>query len=132
MLRGGYENQIVLLTAKEAITFSELVNVINQITGRHVKLEIVPPDEYVRLKSANDPGEKSAAFFQTLLSWYEGITRGEAAMTDPLMAEVLGREPKTATEAVRDLLTKDPDYTWHQNYADREKYWARLKNRGHE
>ncbi|BDD55512.1 hypothetical protein MAP00_001021 [Monascus purpureus] len=117
MIRGGYENQLVLLTAGEAITLSELVNVINETTGRHVKVEKISPEEYVRSKSANDPGKKSAWFFQTRLSWFEGITRGDASTTDPLMADLLGREPTTAREAVCAFLKENPNYTWHQNYA---------------
>lgn len=69
----------------------------------------------------NDPGRKPAAFFEVMVSWYEGIAKGEASTTDPLMREVLGREPTPASEAVRQLLSQDPDYTWHQNYAEREQ-----------
>lgn len=117
MIRGGYENQLVLLTAGEAVSLSELVNVINETTGRHIKVEKISSEEYVRSNSANDPGKKNAWFFQTRLSWFEGITRGDAGTTDPLMADLLGREPTMAREAVCAFLKENPNYTWHQNYA---------------
>ncbi|OJJ33440.1 hypothetical protein ASPWEDRAFT_160204 [Aspergillus wentii DTO 134E9] len=117
IISGGHEKEIVLLTAQESISFSEVVDIINETTGRDVKLDIVSADEYVRLNGDNDTGAKPTAFFQTLLSWYEGIANGEASMTHPLMKEVLGREPTGAKEAIRRILIENPDYTWHQNYA---------------
>ncbi|OJJ50788.1 hypothetical protein ASPZODRAFT_126729 [Penicilliopsis zonata CBS 506.65] len=124
MMRGGFENEIVLLTAQEAITFAQMVNVINKTTQRNVKLEVVSSSQYVQLNAARDEGEKPAAFFETLVSWYDGITNGDASATHPLMAEILGRDPKTATQVVRDLLTENRNYIWHQNYTDPAKYAA--------
>lgn len=117
MIRGGYENQLVLLTSGETATMSDLVNVINETTGRHVKVEFVSPEEYVRSHAGSDPGGKPASFFQMRLSWFEGFSGGEAANVDPLMADILGREPMPVSDAVRTILRKDPNYTWHQNYA---------------
>ncbi|KAH8433828.1 putative NmrA-like family protein [Aspergillus melleus] len=116
MIAGGHENEIVLLTAEEAIRPSEIVDIINKTTGREVKFEIVSGDEYVRKNGANDLGGKPAAFFEMTRSWWEGIEEGELRTTHPLMKEVLGREPVKASEAIRDLLTKNRDFTWHQNY----------------
>ncbi|KAJ5599413.1 hypothetical protein N7450_000480 [Penicillium hetheringtonii] len=118
MIRGGYDKQIVLLTAQETITYKEIVDLINETTGRSVRLEFVPADDFVALKVANDEGGKSEAFFQSLLTWYESIAKGEAAITDPLMADLLGREPVPPREAIRRLL-KDRNYEWHQNYVNR-------------
>lgn len=117
MIRGGFENQIVLLTAQEPITFAEIVEVINETTGRNVKLELVSPEDYVRLAAANDIGGKPEAFFRKLLTWYEGISKGDGGRTDPLMKELLGREPTGARQFMRGLLAQERDYTWHQNYA---------------
>ncbi|GLI74366.1 hypothetical protein PoHVEF18_002603 [Penicillium ochrochloron] len=119
MIRGGHDKEIVLLTAQETITFSEVIDVINETTGRNVRVEFVSPEEFVRLKATDDEGGKPEAFFQKLLSWHESIGKGETATTDPLMAELLGREPTPAREAIRGLLRENRDYEWHQNYVNR-------------
>lgn len=124
MLQGGHENEIVLLAAGETISFAEAVDVINETTGRNVRFQIVPAEEYVRLSAANDQGGKPAEFFRALVSWYESIAKsiakGEISHTDPLMREVLGREPTTPREAIRGFLLENRDYTWHQNYVNRK------------
>ncbi|KAJ6139927.1 hypothetical protein N7471_006413 [Penicillium samsonianum] len=119
MIQGGHDREIVLLTAQKTITFSEIVDLINETTGRNVQFELVSPEEFVRLKAADDEGGKPEGFFQVLLSWYESISKGETSTIDPLMAEVLGRQPVPPHEAIRALLTENPDYEWHQNYVNR-------------
>ncbi|CAG8286879.1 unnamed protein product [Penicillium nalgiovense] len=119
MIRGGYDREIVLLTAQQTITFSEIVDLINETTGRNVQLKLVSPEEFVRLKAADDEGGKPEGFFQALLSWYESISKGETCTIDPLMAEVLDRQPVPPREAIRAFLTENRDYEWHQNYVNR-------------
>lgn len=119
MIRGGHDREIVLLTAQQTITFSEIVDLINETTGRNVQIELVSPEEFVQLKTATDEGGKSEGFFQALLSWYEGISKGETGTIDPLMADVLARQPVPPLEALRAFLTENRDYEWHQNYVNR-------------
>ncbi|KAJ5177607.1 uncharacterized protein N7500_000306 [Penicillium coprophilum] len=119
MIRGGYDRETVLLTAQQTITFSEIVDLINETTGRNVQFELVSPEEFVRLKKAGDEGGKGEGFFQALLSWYEGISKGETCTIDPLMADLLGRQPVPPREAIRAFLTENRDYEWHQNYVNR-------------
>jgi len=118
MIRGGHDREIVLLTAQETITFSEIVDLINETTGRRVQFKIVSPQEFVRV-NADDVGGKPEGFFKALVSWYDGISKGETSTIDPLMADLLGRDPVSPTEAIRGLLTGDRNYEWHQNYANR-------------
>ncbi|KAJ5826072.1 hypothetical protein N7474_003210 [Penicillium riverlandense] len=101
MIQGGHEKEIVLLTAQETITFTEIVDVINETTGRQVQVKIVPPQEY------------------KLVSWYDAISQGDTSTIDPLMADVLGRQPVPPREAIRALLKDNRDYEWHQNYVNR-------------
>ena len=46
----------------------------------------------------------------------EGVAKGEAETVDPLMEELLGRRPKDGVQVVEELLRKDHEYMWHQNY----------------
>ncbi|RAL04680.1 putative NmrA-like family protein [Aspergillus ibericus CBS 121593] len=121
LLRGASSqngNGIVLLTAKESISVNEIVEVINETTGRDVTVEYVDAEEYVRIHAESDEGGKSEGFFRQLVGWFEGIEKGELEVTHGLMAEVLGREAIGAREAIRGLLSRERDYVWHQNYAN--------------
>lgn len=124
MMRGPkeYNKQIVVLTAQKTLTFAGIVDVINRTTGRQVQIELIAPEEFVRLKTADDEGGKPEAFFRFVLSWYEAISNGDASCTHHLMAELLGREPTPADEAIRGLLNENSDYEWHQNYANRGQH----------
>ncbi|KAJ5355910.1 hypothetical protein N7517_010519 [Penicillium concentricum] len=119
MIRGGYDRETVLLTAQQTVTFSEIVDLINETTGRNVQFELVSPEEFVRLKTASDEGGKGEGFFQALLSWYEGISKGETCTIDPLMADLLDRQPVPPREAIQAFLRENRDYEWHQNYVNR-------------
>lgn len=55
----------------EALTFSGVVDVINETTGRQAKVQFVSP-EFIRLKAV-DEGGKPDAFFRLVLSWYGAI-----------------------------------------------------------
>ena len=121
MIRGGHDKKIVLLTAQEPVTFSDIADIINETTGRDVQVKLVSPEEFLQVKSGNDEGEKSELFFRKLLSWYDAIAQGDAGTTDLLMAELLGREPVTPREAIRGFLRENRDYEWHQNYVNRGK-----------
>ncbi|KAL4978701.1 hypothetical protein BDW66DRAFT_129411 [Aspergillus desertorum] len=118
MLKGGYENQIVLFTAEGTVTAKEVVDIINETTKQQVKFEVVSPQEYVRINSTNDRGGKPRAFFEMVSTWWEEIAKGELRTTNPLMREILGRAPTKPQDALRALLTENPDYTWHQNYSE--------------
>lgn len=124
LIQGGHENEIVLLTADEAVTASDLTELINETTGRNVRLQIVSPEDYVRLNVANDEGGKPASFWEKRVSWFDGIAKGDAVVSHPLMAELLGRQPRPARQVVKDLLKENPNYTWHQNYVERDKHGA--------
>lgn len=119
MLRGGFENQTILLTAGETITAKEIIAVINETTGRQVEVQFVSPQEYVRLNELNDEGGKPRVFFEVFASMWRAIACGELQTTDGTMREILGREPTKPRDAVRQLLVANRCHTWHQNYASR-------------
>ncbi|KAJ5279707.1 hypothetical protein N7478_005079 [Penicillium angulare] len=119
MVQGGHDREIVLLTAQETVSFTDIVDVINETTDRQVETEIVSPEEFVKIKTATDEGGKPKGFFRALETWHAAIAEGDAGFTDPLMATLLGRKPTPAREAVRALLKENRDYEWHQNYAKR-------------
>lgn len=112
-----FPRKIVLLTGPEAASSQDLVDVINRVTGRNVRIEEVSLDKWVNKMVEEDQGGKGRAFFEKRVSWHEGTSQGDGETVDPLMGQLLGRQPKKGTEVVEELLKKDRDYTWHQNYA---------------
>ena len=117
MMQDGYERETVLLTGPKSTTLTDLVEAINEISGRAIVIERLPPEEYAKASSKNDEGGKGEWWFEKRVSWYQGIAKGDGMTVDPLMGRLLGRLPKDAKQVARELLTADPEYTWHQNYA---------------
>lgn len=116
-----FARKIILLTGPEAATLRDLVDVINRVTRRNVRYEEIALDRWVDKMVEEDEGSKGRAFFEKRLSWHEGIAKGDGETVDPLMGELLGRQPKRGTEVVEQLLKKDGDYIWHQNYASKSE-----------
>jgi NAD(P)H dehydrogenase (quinone) len=89
----------VTLTASAAPTMAEVAEQASEVAGREVRLELVDPEEWIAgLVQAGTP-EFVARFLVTLPLAAAG---GFLAGTDPLLAELLGREP----ESVRDHLAR--------------------------
>lgn len=116
MLKEGYENQIVLLTGPKTCTFADIVEMIKKITGNQLTLHMVSAEEYVTKNAAIDEGKKPAQFFEAWRSLLEGVAAGEVQDIDPLMEELLGRQPKDGLQVIEGLLKENSGYTWHQNY----------------
>ncbi|KAL9132317.1 MAG: hypothetical protein Q9175_006507 [Cornicularia normoerica] len=117
MMEDGYEKQIVLLTSAKAVTSADLVETINNVTGRGLTVEEMPIGKYTKERAANDEGAKSDWWFEKRISRYRGTAKGAGKSVDSLMGELPGRKPKDGTEVVREIVTAEPLYTWHQNYA---------------
>ncbi|KAI9739636.1 MAG: hypothetical protein M1834_006354 [Cirrosporium novae-zelandiae] len=111
-----FNGKTVLFTGPKAYTMADILDVVNQITGRLVTLKKVSGEEFIRIRTANDEGKKREVFFRAQLTWFDGIARGECAAVDPLIEKMLGRPPKDGKEVIRELLQANRDYTWHQNY----------------
>lgn len=116
MMRGGHEKETVLLTGPKAVTLADLVETINDVTSRRISVERLPYDRYAKESAENDEGGKSEWWFEKRISWYEGVAKGDGKAVDPLMERLLGRKPKDGAAVVREILTADPNYIWHQNY----------------
>lgn len=118
MVKGGHENETVLLSGPRAYTLSDVVDMINEVTGREVTVEFVGQDEYVAKSAASDKGQgnKPEGFYRNWVSLLEGVKQGEAGTVSPLMGELLDRTPKDGKELITGFLKADPNYTWHQNY----------------
>ena len=94
---GAYDGPVTL-TAGAAPTFEDVAAIASELTGRTVKVEVLDDEQWLAARVAAGAPEFMARF---LLGFYQAARRGDFAGVDPLLGELLGREPRT----VRDLLT---------------------------
>jgi len=89
----------VTLTASAAPTMAEVAEQASEVAGRDVRLELVDAQDWIAGLVAVGTPEPVARF---LLGLPLAAAGGFFAGTDPLLAQLLGREP----ESVRDHLTR--------------------------
>ncbi|SDO66315.1 Uncharacterized conserved protein YbjT, contains NAD(P)-binding and DUF2867 domains [Nakamurella panacisegetis] len=95
---GAYDGPITL-TARAAPTFQDVAEIAADVSGRPVECVIVNEDEWIAGRVAAGQDEFMAHF---TLGIYQAAQQGYFARVDPLLAKLLGREPRS----VRDLLTR--------------------------
>jgi NAD(P)H dehydrogenase (quinone) len=93
---GGYDGPVTL-TASAAPTFADVAAIAAEVSGRPVERVLVDPDEWIAGQVAGGTPEFVARF---MLGMYSAAEQGFFAGVDPLLGELLGREPRT----VRDVL----------------------------
>jgi uncharacterized protein YbjT (DUF2867 family) len=89
----------VTLTADDAVTFGEIAEIASELTGRDIRRLVMDDDQWVADQVAHGTPEVMARF---TLGFFQAAREGCFAGTDPLLRDLLGREPRT----VRDLLTE--------------------------
>ena len=93
---GDYDGPVAL-TASAAPTLAEIAGIASELTGRDIERVVLDDDEWVAQQVAEGTPETAARF---LLGFYQAAREHRFAATDPLLGELLGREPRP----VRDLL----------------------------
>ena len=89
----------VTLTASAAVTFDEIAGIASELTGRDIRRVVVDDEAWVAEQVAHGTPEVMARF---LLGFYQAAREGRFADVDPLLGNLLGRQPRT----VRDLLAE--------------------------
>jgi hypothetical protein len=79
------------------VTFDQIAGITSQLTGRDIQRVVLDDDTWVAEQIALGAPEPMARF---LLGFYQAARQGRFAAVDPLLADLLGRQPRT----VRDLL----------------------------
>jgi len=93
---GAYDGPTTL-TAPAAPTFAELAAQASELTGAAVGFELVDEEEWVADRVAGGQPEFVARF---TLGMYRAARDGFFAGTDPLLGELLGREPRPVREVL--------------------------------
>lgn len=95
----GAHDGPVTLTAATAPAFEEIATIASEVTGRTIRYEPMTPEKWITAQVAAGRPEQIARF---VLPMYQAAQQGYFAETDPLLRDLLAREPRT----VRDLLTQ--------------------------
>jgi len=93
---GAYDGPTTL-TAPAAPTFAEIAAIASELGGRTVELRVLGADEWIAAQVAAGQPEFMARF---MLGMYEAADQGFFAGTDPLLGALLGREPRSARDAL--------------------------------
>ena len=95
---GAYDGPVTL-TAAAAPTFADIAAVATELTGREIGIAVVTPEEWLAGQIAGGQPEQMARF---TLGMYQAAAEGFFAGTDPLLTTLLGREPRSARDALAD------------------------------
>lgn len=85
----------VTLTAPTALTFDDFARIASSLTGRTIKRTVLDGEGWIADQITAGVPEQMA---RLLLTWYQAARAGYFAETGPLLAELLGREPRTAAD----------------------------------
>lgn len=91
---GGYDGPTTL-TASAAPTFAEVARIASEATGRDIGFEVLGDDAWVAAQVAAGQNERMVGF---TLGMYQAAAGGFFAGVDPLLGELLGREPRTVRD----------------------------------
>lgn len=92
----------VTLTATSAVTLDDIAALASELTGRRVRRVVVDDEPWVAQQVAGGSPEFVARF---TLSTFRAAREGRFAGVDPLLRELLGREPRTVRDLLADRVT---------------------------
>lgn len=116
-----FDSQTILFSGPQAnlLTLAQLSTLISNILGREIKLNIVSIDEYVQ-KHLDPSGQNVRGTEDFLRKWattFEAMKRGETAIVDPLLGEIVGRPLKTMEQSLRVQLSAHGEGAAIEQYA---------------
>ena len=93
---GAYDGPTTL-TAASAPTFADIAAIAAEITDRQVELVVMDEDDWVAAQIARGTPEFGAKF---ALGIYRAAREGRFAGVDPLLAQLLGRDPRSVGDVL--------------------------------
>ena len=94
---GAWDGITPPLTAGEAVTMAEVAALSSDVTGREVRHVTVSDAAW---RDAKIAAGMPAIFAEMLLGVFRAARRGDFAATDPALANLLGRPPRTLREVL--------------------------------
>ncbi|MEU7867177.1 NAD(P)H-binding protein [Dactylosporangium sp. NPDC049140] len=98
LVSGGAYDGPVTLTAPAAPTFAELAEVASELSGRTIRFQAMDESDWVAAQAAAGRPEPMTRF---LLGFYQAARGGFFAGVDPLLGELLGRQPQDVRAALQ-------------------------------
>jgi NAD(P)H dehydrogenase (quinone) len=95
----GHENKSYILSGAPPVSFSDIASILSELTGSKVPYLAVLLEEYVKTRIADGWPPFVANF---ALNWVEALASGEFEERTSDLERLIGREPKTPTEFLRD------------------------------
>jgi NAD(P)H dehydrogenase (quinone) len=92
----------VTLTARQAVTFDDIAATASALAGRDIERVVVGDEEWAATQVAHGMPEPAA---RMLLGFFRAARRGDFATVDPTLAGLLGREPRTVADLLRDRIS---------------------------
>jgi len=86
----SFEGAVTLISG-EAVTLDDFAAIVSEISGRSVERVVVGDEQWVAEQQANGVPEQAARF---MLTMFRATREGYFAERDPLLAELLGRQPR--------------------------------------
>lgn len=85
----------VTLTAPTAVTFEDLAKIASDLTGRNIERIVLDDEQWITDQITIGVPEQVA---RLMLTWYQAARAGYFTEADPLLTELLGREPRTVAD----------------------------------
>ncbi|MBB4685672.1 NmrA family NAD(P)-binding protein [Amycolatopsis jiangsuensis] len=85
----------VTFAAPTAVTFDDFATIASRLAGRTIKRTVLDDEQWVADQIVSGVPEQAARF---LLTWYQAARAGYFAEPSPLLADLLGREPRTVAD----------------------------------
>lgn len=85
----------VTLTARQAVTFDDVAAMASKISDRKVKRIVMDDEEWIATEVAAGTPEPMA---RMTLTMFQAAREGRFADVDPLLPELLGREPRSVAD----------------------------------
>lgn len=105
--RSEFVDKTVLLSGSRAYTLPETAAIISKCLGwdeNPLRVDAVGTQGYVDFQFERQKGKFTREFFEKWATTYPAMEKGETAVVDPLLQELLGRELKGMEERLGELL----------------------------
>jgi uncharacterized protein YbjT (DUF2867 family) len=89
----------VTLTARQAVTFDDVAVMASNVTGREISRVTLDDEAWIANKVATGTPEAMA---RMTLTTFQAARQNRFAGVDPLLAELLGREPRSVADQLSD------------------------------
>ena len=100
--------QTLNLTGPRATSISDVAKVVEQHTGRSVKVDIVGREKAEKYhKEKKSLLDSNFWVIESWAGWHDAVANGETAVVDPLIGELLGRSPRGIEEIAGQLFAEE-------------------------